>query len=91
MKNKNFVIIKHPEGHGKFLFYVPKRVQLEAGDKVVCETKMGPDQMGVCCCDSFIADPEVVCPLFGTQPMYMKYVTGKVEYILFEFEKDDEE
>jgi hypothetical protein len=76
---------------GKYLFYVPKKISLEAGDKIVCETARGKDQLGVCCCDSFLADPAVVCPLFGTQESVMKYVTGKVEYERFEIEKNEDE
>ena len=90
---KNFVIIKHISDNGKYLFKVPKKISLEAGDKVVCDTSRGNDQLWVCCCDSFLADPEIVCPLFGTQPKVLKYVTGKVEYEKFEdaMEEDEEE
>ena len=90
---KNFVIIKHISDNGKYLFKVPKKISLEAGDKVVCDTSRGNDQLGVCCCDSFLADPKIVCPLFGTQPKVLKYVTGKVEYEKFEdaMEEDEEE
>ena len=87
---KNMVIVKHLSDNGKFLFYVPKAINLEAGDKVVCDTNKGNDQLGVCCCDSFMAKPEVVLPLFGTQEKKMKYVTGKVEYEKFEMAREDE-
>lgn len=88
---KNFVIVKHMEDSGKYLFFVPKKISLEAGDKVVCSTKRGKDQLGVCCCDSFMADMAVVIPLFGTQEALMRYVTGKVEYKRFEIEKSEDE
>lgn len=88
---KNFVIVKHMEDNGKYLFFVPKKISLEVGDKVVCDTKRGKDKLGVCCCDSFMADPAVVCPLFGTQVKMMQYVTGKVEYERFEIEKSEDE
>ena len=88
---KNMVIVKHLADNGKFLFYVPKSISLEAGDKVVCDTSRGSDQLGVCCCDSFLGKPDVVCPLFGTQPKAMKYVTGKVEYEKFEIAREVEE
>jgi len=88
---KKFVIVKHMQDSGKFLFYVPKNVQLEAGEKVICDTSRGSDQLGVCCCDSFLADPDVVLPLFGTQPKAMKYVTGKVECMRFDPDDEDEE
>lgn len=91
MKLKKFVIVKHVMDSGKFLFYVPNKVALDAGDKVVCDTSREQDQLGVCCCDSFMADPEVVCPLFGTQPDKMRYVTGMVSYDKFDTTGEDEE
>ena len=91
MQMKKFVIVKHVQDSGKYLFFVPKKVTLEAGNKVVCDTSRGADQLGICCCDSFMADPEVVCPLFGTQPGNMKYVTGMVTYDKFDTMFEDEE
>ena len=91
MKLKKFVIVKHIQDNGKYLFYVPKDVTLEAGNKVVCDTSRGTDQLGICCCDSFVAEPEVVCPLFGTQPEKMRYVTGMVTYDKFDTTDEDEE
>ena len=91
MQLKKHVIIKHIQDNGKYLFWVPKKVNLEAGDKIICNTARGGDQLGICCCDSFMADPEVVCPLFGTQPQKMKYVTGVVSYEKFDTTDEDEE
>lgn len=90
-KYKNFVIIKHIQDSGKYLFRVPKSIHLEAGDKVVCDTSRGSDQLAVCCCDSFLADPDVVNPLFGTTAKNNKFVTGKVEFEKFEIAKEEEE
>lgn len=88
---KNYVIVKHLADNGKYLFRVPKGISLEAGEKVVCDTSRGNDQLGVCCCDSFMAKPEVVMPLFGTQSNKMKFVTGRVEYDIFTEAQEDEE
>lgn len=88
---KNFVIVKHFENSGKYLFRVPKNISLEVGDTIVCDTKYGKDQLGICCCDSFLAKPEVIMPLFGVTENCMKFVTGKVEYEKFEEAKEDEE
>lgn len=88
---KNFVIVKHLQDSGKYLFYVPKSISLEAGEKVVCDTNRGNDQLGVCCCDSFLSKPEIVCPLFGTQVTKMKYVTGRVTCEEFAEAKEDDD
>ena len=88
---KNFVIVKHLVDSGKYLFQVPKGVNLSAGDEVICDTKRRNNEPGVCCCDSFLADPEVVCELFGTQPGKMKYVTGRIVYERFAEEINEEQ
>ena len=88
---KNFVIVKHWAGNGKFLFQVPKKINLEVGDNVICDTSHNPKEPGICCCDSFLAKPEIVCPLFGTTPEKMKYVVGKVDYETFDDARVDEE
>lgn len=88
---RNFVIIKHITDNGKYLFRVPKSISLEAGDKVVCDTRQGNDQMGVCLCDSFLANPETMYPLFQTREENMKWVTGKVEVEKFAEAREDEE
>ena len=89
MKRK-FVIIKHPENSGKYLFRVPETAILNAGDQVMCDTSHGKDQIGVCCCDSFFAEPEVVCKLFGTHPGNLRFVTGRVECTRFIMTEDEE-
>lgn len=75
---RKFVIVKHMENSGKYLFFVPMNQELFAGDAVICDTSRGKDQLGTCCCDAFMADPDVICPLFGTYEKNMKYVAGKV-------------
>ena len=88
---KNYVIIKHFSDNGKFLFRVPKGIDLEAGDTVTCDTSRGGNQLGICCCDTFLANPEVIEPLFGTQSSKMKFVTGRVEFDKFAEAKEDED
>ena len=79
----NHVIIKPVFESGKLLFRVPDGVTLKAGDKVVCDTIRG-DLVGICCCDSFAADPEIVMPLFGTHEKRMRYVKGRMQLIMFD-------
>ena len=88
---KNYVIVKHVMDNGKYLFRVPKDVLLHAGDKVVCDTARGNDQLVICCCDSFMADPAVVNLLFGTCEKNNRFVTGKVEVAKFEGAEDEED
>lgn len=87
---KNYVIVKHLTDNGKYLFYVPKSISVSAGETVTCDTCRGGSQLGVCCCDSFLAYPDVVEPLFGTQSSKMRYVTGRVEFDKFTEAIDEE-
>lgn len=87
---KNYVIIKHTADSGKYLFRVPQKISLKAGDMVLANTKRGANQLGICCCDSFFAEPETVMPLFGTCEKNMAFVTGRVEYDLFTEAMEDE-
>ena len=91
MAQKKLVIIKHVQDNGKYLFKVPACVDLKAGNKVVCDTCRGNDQLGVCVCDSFTADADEICQLFGTQVKKLRYVTGIVEYDRFSISDEDEE
>lgn len=88
---RKFVIIKHLQDNGKYLFQVPKGVDLKAGNTIVCDTSRGVNQLGVCCCDSFVADETIVCPLFGTQTPKLRFVTGRVEYAKFNMEDEEDD
>ena len=74
----NMVVIKHPNDNGKYLFQVPEDIDLDAGTLVMCDTMRG-ESPGVCATGTFRADPEVICPMWGTQPRLMKRIT-KVLY-----------
>ena len=91
MQLTKMVIVKHWQDNGKYLFRVPLSEMLNAGDQVLCDTARGKDQPGTCCCDSFMADAEVVCKLFGTQPHALKYVTGEVEFRRFDMDEEEQD
>lgn len=91
MIQKKYVIVKHMNNDGRFLFQVPNHEYLDAGDMVICDTSKGKDQMGVCLCDSFLAEPEMICRLFGVKPENMRFVTGVVSIRRFEPKADEDE
>ena len=70
----NFVVVRHAYESGRYLFLVPEDVTLDPGTAVICETKRSSHEPGVCITGTFKADPEVICPLWGTQPKAMKRV-----------------
>lgn len=73
---KQYVIIQHAlTGIGaKYLFLVPVSHKLLAGEYVLCDTRQGDNQIGVCVCDSFMAEPDVIMPLFNTKESKMRTV-----------------
>ena len=68
-----FIVVKHPNDSGKYLFQVPDGVELDPGTMVSCETNRGI-QPGICATGVFRADPEVVCRMWGTTPERMKRI-----------------
>lgn len=81
----NFVVVRHLYDNGRYLFYVPDDVTLDAGTAVICETKRNSNEPGVCITGTFQADPEVICPMWGTQPKYMKRVVKILREFVLEW------
>ena len=69
----NMVVIKHPNDNGKYIFRVPDDVELDVGTMVLCETARGINP-GICATGTFRADPEIICPMWGTQPKGLKRI-----------------
>ena len=69
----NMVVCSHPGDRFKGIFQTPESVELDAGTLVRVDTVNG-SQPAVCITGTFRADPEVICPLWGTQPKKMKRV-----------------
>jgi len=91
LNEKKMVIIKHLESPGHYLFLVPPyEYGVDAGDLVMCDTKRGP-QFGVCLCDAFKADPEVICKYFNTSPKAMRYVIAVFNRRDLSIPKEEEE
>ena len=70
----NFVVVKHPNDNGKYLFRVPEDVTLDAGTLVACETVRSSNEPGICITSSFKADPDFILPAWGTHVGKMKRV-----------------
>lgn len=85
----NFVVIKHVD-NGKYLFMVPDGVELDAGTAVLCDTSRGKNQHGVCATGTFMADPEVICPLWGTMPEKLRRVTSVLREFQLQWPEEQE-
>lgn len=69
----NVVVCRHPNDNGRYIFKVPMDIELDAGTLVTVETSRGT-QPAQCITSTFRADPEIVCPLWGTTPGKIKRV-----------------
>ena len=87
---RNFVVVRHMYDNGRYLFYVPDDVVLDPGTAVICETKRSSHEPGVCITGTFKADPEVICPLWGTQPKVMKRVIKVLREFTLEWPEGSE-
>lgn len=86
----NMVAVRHMGDSGKYLFQLPDGVQLDPGTTVLCETRRNPLEPGVCVTPSFEADPDVVCPLWGTQTAAMKRVIKVLREFSLEWPEEPE-
>lgn len=87
---RKFVIVRHMYDNGRYLFYVPEDVELDPGTAVICETKRSKAEPGVCLTSTFTADPEVICPLWWTQPKSMKRVMKVLREFVLEWPEGSE-
>lgn len=85
----NMIVCRHPGDHGKYIFRLPDNCELDAGSLVKVKTKYGI-QPAVCVTGSFRADPEVVCPLWGTTPKRMCRVLSYLNEIAIEWPDEPE-
>ena len=69
----NMIVCRHPGDSGKFLFRLPEDITMDPNVYVTVETKRG-NQPAKTVTPSFHADPDVICPLWGTQPKMMTRV-----------------
>lgn len=73
------VIVKHPNDSGKYMFQVPDGHSLNAGELVLCNTKRGNGEIGVCATDSFtLGAPELICSMWGCNPRTIQPVIGRL-------------
>ncbi len=86
------VIVKHENCGTKYVFEVPEREYLYAGDYVLVENKKGT-VLAVCMCDSFTVKPEspefnaIVAGFGVTKPLGK--VVGKFFYSAFKTEAEE--
>ena len=81
----NFVLARHPNYNGRYLFKVPESTFLDAGTLIACDTARGQNQPAVCLTASFHGDPDVVCPLWGTTVKKLKPVTKVLREFLIDW------
>ena len=88
----NVVIVKHhTDDEREYLFKVPGRHYLKAGDLVLCDTQFGT-ALGFCMCDSFeLSDEEnrdTVCRMFRIEEP-TRYILGRYSYYKYDDPSED--
>ena len=83
----NMIVCRHPGDSGKYLFRAPENCELDAGVLVKVETRRG-DQPAQTITSTFRADPDVICPLWGTTPKEMKRVLSALHESVLEYPED---
>ena len=87
----NFVAVKHP-GNGRFfIFELPANVTVLSGQWVIMDTKMKDNEIAVCVTPSFMGDPDVICPLWGTTKSQMKRVKKLLRESVLSYEDEWED
>ena len=84
------IVCRHPNDNGKYIFKVPDDVDIDVGTLLKVETNRG-DQPAQSITGSFSADPEVICPMWGTQPKKMKRVLSVLMENYLEWPEEPEE
>lgn len=76
METVKIVLVKHPNDTVNYAFQVPDAEDLVVGQKILCSTNRGNDQIGVCITPSFTVSDNVLREYYGTTVSKLKPVTG---------------
>ena len=91
MAKVKVVIVHHQNNATHYTFKVPEKVDLEAGDIILCDTSIGKNQVGYCITPSYYVPEDSVWDMFGVSPARLKPVTGRLQPVMFIYEHTKEE
>ena len=86
----NMIVCRHPMDNGKYLFRVPEDINIDVGTLLRVDTRRG-EQPAQAITSSFTADPEVICPLWGTSPKKMMRVVSCLHESILEWPEKSED
>lgn len=87
MENLNVVLVKHPNCDKHFMFEAPKDVRLFVGDRVLCQTKRSPLEMGTCISASFEIMDYQLEDLWKVKKESLEPVVGLLKPQMFVYQK----
>ena len=70
------VVVHHQNNKEQYVFSVPYFATLNAGDVVICDTRMGDNQVGYCITPSYVIDKEFLHQALGVKSENLKPVKG---------------
>ena len=85
------VLVKHPNVNGIYAFTAPSGTAMGPGDYVLCNTKLGEDQIGRCISPSFYVEEDKLFEFYGTTVKKLQPVTAVLVPLKCEIEKEGEE
>ena len=91
VKREKIVVVKHPNCGTPYTFKVPKDVDLEVGEYVLCNTKRSKCEIGQCITPSFeIIEPKLQS-FYGRTVDQLQPVVGRLKPQMFIFEPAGED
>ena len=91
-KYANVVLVRHPRVDKIFVFRVFEGKELTVGDYVLCETSLGPGQMGKCITPSFVIGEWQLKEFYGVKSIKdLKPVTHVLAPIAIPIQREEEE
>lgn len=95
MNNFGLALCKHDNKPGLYLFRMPEYERIEAGDKVVVDTKIGKGfatvVQTVCCIDEEYEECKMILKLAGVEKAEdLKRVLRKVVFKELKYSEEDE-
>lgn len=88
MEKIRVVLVKHPGCTKQFMFKVPEKEYLKPGDRVLCETVIGPCEMGTCTSASFDITESQLRDLWGRDIKKIKPIVGELLPVMYVWDSE---
>ena len=84
-------LVKHPNVNDVYAFSVPAGEELQPGNYILCNTRLGEDQIGRCVSPAFWVEEDKLFEFYGTTEKKLQPVTSMLIPFRYEDKKVGEE